>query len=61
MTAINFPSSPTMNQEFVAANKTWKWDGVVWNIVSEVPTPTDEPWVRPAEWLPMPTMVTQPN
>ena len=28
--AINFPDSPTLNQEFTAANRTWKWDGTTW-------------------------------
>jgi hypothetical protein len=27
---INFPNSPTLNQEFTAAGKTWRWDGVSW-------------------------------
>jgi hypothetical protein len=28
--AINFPDSPTLNQEFTAADRTWKWDGSTW-------------------------------
>jgi hypothetical protein len=31
MTAINFPDSPTVNQEFTANGRTWIWDGSVWN------------------------------
>ena len=31
MAAINFPSSPTLNQEFLAGNNvTYKWNGVAW-------------------------------
>ena len=28
--AINFPDSPTLNQVFSAAGRTWKWDGTTW-------------------------------
>lgn len=28
--AINFPDSPTLNQVFTAAGRTWKWDGTTW-------------------------------
>jgi len=31
MTAINFPDSPTTDQEFTSGNRTWIWDGTVWN------------------------------
>lgn len=27
---INFPDSPTLNQVFSAAGRTWKWDGTTW-------------------------------
>ena len=33
MTAIDFPNSPTLNQEFTSGNTTWKWDGVSWNVI----------------------------
>jgi hypothetical protein len=29
--AINFPNSPTLNEEFTAGDRTWIWDGTVWN------------------------------
>lgn len=32
--AIDFPNSPTLNQEFTVDTKTWKWDGTVWNLVA---------------------------
>ena len=32
MAAIDFPSSPTLNQQFTAAGKTWVWDGARWDI-----------------------------
>ena len=28
--AIDFPSSPDIDDEFTAAGTTWKWDGTVW-------------------------------
>lgn len=31
---LDFPNSPTVNQEFTANGITWKYDGVAWNIVS---------------------------
>jgi hypothetical protein len=33
MAAINFPDSPTVNDEFVVGGRTWKWTGVVWEFV----------------------------
>ena len=33
MTAIDFPNSPTLNQEFTSGSTTWKWDGVAWNVI----------------------------
>jgi hypothetical protein len=29
---IDFPNSPTLNEEFTAGLTTWKWDGVKWVI-----------------------------
>jgi hypothetical protein len=31
MAAIDFPNSPTLNEEFTANGRTWIWDGSVWN------------------------------
>lgn len=28
--AVNFPDSPTLNQEFTVGDRTWKWDGAKW-------------------------------
>lgn len=33
MAAIDFPNSPTTNQEFTSGNTTWKWDGATWNVI----------------------------
>jgi hypothetical protein len=27
---INFPDSPTLNQQFTVGLRTWIWDGTVW-------------------------------
>lgn len=31
---IDFPNSPILNEEFTSGNRTWKWSGEVWNILS---------------------------
>jgi hypothetical protein len=38
MTAINFPSSPAVNDTFTAAGKTYRWTGATWVAVA---TPAD--------------------
>jgi hypothetical protein len=30
--AINFPDSPTLNQEFTSGTTTWRYDGTKWNM-----------------------------
>lgn len=32
--ALGFPSSPTVNQQYVIGTKTYQWNGVVWAIVA---------------------------
>jgi len=34
MTAIDFPNSPTLNEEFTVGSRTWKWTGSVWQTVT---------------------------
>lgn len=36
--AIDFPNSPTLNQEFTSGGVVWKWDGSVWRLVRSSPT-----------------------
>jgi hypothetical protein len=31
MAAIDFPNTPSLNQEFTVGSKTWVWDGISWN------------------------------
>lgn len=31
---IDFPNSPTLNQEYTVNGVTWKWNGTVWDVVS---------------------------
>lgn len=53
---IDFPNSPTLNEEFTSGNRTWKWNGEVWNILSyggdNLLSSSD--YVRPTEWLTLP-------
>lgn len=30
MAALNFPTSPALNQVFTANGKSWRWDGIAW-------------------------------
>jgi hypothetical protein len=32
---MNFPASPTLNQQYSSGTTTWQWDGVTWNIVPQ--------------------------
>lgn len=34
---IDFPSSPSLNQEFTASGKTWKWNGYAWDSITLTP------------------------
>jgi hypothetical protein len=34
MAAIDFPDSPSVNDEFTSGDKTWVWNGTVWNTVT---------------------------
>jgi len=40
--AINFPNSPTLNEEFQSGNTTWKWNGTVWLKIAETDIPEVE-------------------
>lgn len=34
MAAIDFPDSPSLDDEFTSGDKTWVWNGTVWNTVT---------------------------
>ena len=34
---IQFPSNPSLNQEFTEAGKTWKWNGYAWDAITLTP------------------------
>ena len=36
MAALNFPSSPSVNDVYTANGKSWKWTGIVWTPVGPV-------------------------
>lgn len=40
MTAINFPDSPDVDDQFTANGKTWQWDGTTWKSVGTVQGPS---------------------
>lgn len=41
MAALNFPDSPTINDEFTVDGRTWKWTGVFWEFVGSGLTQDD--------------------
>lgn len=41
MAAIDFPNSPTLNDEFTAGDRTWIWDGTAWTAVPGIASLTD--------------------
>jgi len=44
MTAIDFPNTPEVNDEFTVGNITYVWDGDVWNSIGiAVAGPQGEP------------------
>lgn len=34
--AIDFPNSPSVNDTYVADERTWKWDGTTWRLLSGI-------------------------
>ena len=40
MAVLDFPASPSLNDEYSANGSTWKWNGTSWNIVSVSPAIT---------------------
>jgi hypothetical protein len=32
--AMNFPDSPSVNQQFTAGGRTWVWDGTTWSALT---------------------------
>jgi plastocyanin len=34
--AINFPSSPQLNDEFTSGDTTWRFDGIAWVVISNI-------------------------
>ena len=38
MAALNFPTSPTLNQIYTANGKSWKWDGTAWKSFNTLST-----------------------
>jgi hypothetical protein len=38
MSAIDFPNSPSVNDEFTVGNRTWTWNGTVWELLTSSPT-----------------------
>jgi hypothetical protein len=38
MTAIDFPNTPSVNDEFTAGDITYVWSGTVWNSIGQAVT-----------------------
>jgi len=34
--AINFPSNPSLNDEFTSGDTSWRWDGTAWIVISNI-------------------------
>jgi len=34
MPAIDFPSTPSVDDTVISGNQTWVWDGITWNLVT---------------------------
>lgn len=57
MAALDFPSSPTLNQIYSANGKSWIWDGVVWNAYSNIGvTGANNIWIPAAQLIPKTTL-----
>jgi surface protein len=61
--AIDFPNSPTTNQTYTVAGRTWTYDGQKWVVNSAggrlfglIPPTIPDAWVRPTDWLTLPTL-----
>ena len=50
--AIDFPSSPTTNQEFTSGDRTWVYDGTVWNAKGVLTLPWSSITDTPATFTP---------
>jgi hypothetical protein len=37
VTAIDFPNTPFVGEEFVTGTQAWVWDGIKWNVKRQVP------------------------
>jgi hypothetical protein len=59
---IDFPNSPSLNQEFTANDRTWRWTGTAWDSVAQAAPSTiisdtepDSPiegtrWLKSTTW-----------
>lgn len=34
--ALSFPASPSVNDTYTEASRTWKWNGTTWKVVTSV-------------------------
>lgn len=51
MAAIDFPNSPAVNDTHTVGSRTWKWNGVAWNLVEKPISYVHSQGVTSTSWV----------